>query len=440
MLRLRLPQTATLLIAGVLLAAGTILAALYVWSPHATLRITTGPLGGAADRFVSALIQVATARHPRIRFETVSVGSLEASSKALEQGAVDLALVRSDASPPGNGATIAILRRDILAVVSPGDAPIKYLGQLSGKTIALAAGPAEEENARAFDLLLDYFNVPRDKVKRLVLPVSQIAAALHGKRVVAALAVGPIAPGAAMDVVAAVARAGGGAPKILEMDEADAIAKRFPAFESVDIPAGALKARPETPGESIKAVALSYRLVAPQKMLNIVAGAIGRSIFLSKSKLMAVTPLASEIEAPDPEAINPILPAHPGVVAYLQNGDQSFSDVLQQYLYVVGIPLSLLGSLVAMAAGWFRARQLETEQERIFRLLVISEEATKADAVGVEALEIEFNEIVAFCVNKLAEGALGPEQYPGSALAIEHARRALERRKAALMTGVIDRA
>jgi hypothetical protein len=53
--------------------------------------------------------------------------------------------------------------------------------------------------------------------------------------------------------------------------------------------------------------------VAPNTMLDVVARAIARSIFTTKTKLMAKTPLASQIEAPDPDDKNPVLPVHPGV-------------------------------------------------------------------------------------------------------------------------------
>ena len=108
--------------------------------PHATVRITTEPSGGIAQRFISAFISVTTAEHPRIRHETVTVPNLEASSKALEEDKVDIALVRSDVRPPTNGQTLVILRRDVIAVILPHRSPVKSVAGLSGKTIAISCG------------------------------------------------------------------------------------------------------------------------------------------------------------------------------------------------------------------------------------------------------------------------------------------------------------
>lgn len=431
---LRLPRVATLVLAGSILVAVCAAGILYLWSPKATLRITTGPAGGMAQRFISAFIGVTTATHPYIRFETVTVTDLTASSKALEDRKVDIAVVRSDVAPPVNGQSLVILRRDVIALIVPSGSPIKNVSQLSGKTIAVPTGILQEENSRALDLILSYFNVQPDAVRRLFLPVAEIGPAIHAKRAVAALAVGPIAPGEVVDVVASIARATKQAPEVLPLDDGEAIAKRFPGLESVDIPEGAFKARPPTPDDSVKGVAVTYRFVVPATMLGAVAGVIARSTLKTKAKLMAVTPLASQIEAPDPDEKNPALPVHPGVAAYLSSGDQSFIDEAQQYFYAVGIPLSIIGSAIAIVSGMWRNRELQGDQQRIFRLLVIADEAGDASLDELGALEKEFKASVAACVGKLIEGSNAAEHAPMS-LAIEHARRAIEARRSAIRTG-----
>jgi TRAP-type uncharacterized transport system substrate-binding protein len=428
MFGLLLPRRAAAIIAGLFLVVGIALTTVYLWSPHATLRMTTGLPGTVGQRLISAFVSVSTAAHPRLRFELLPVANLVESSKALEDRKVDLAIVRSDVSPPINGQTIAIFRRDVIAVVLPPASPIKDASQLSGKTIGIPEGPLQEYNSKALDAVLGYFNVPPQAVKRVFLPLSEIGPAISHKHVAAVLAVGPIGAGEAVDVVAGVAKATKGAPEILAIDQGDAIAKRFPGFESIDIPEGAFKGHPPTPSDTVKSLAVSYRFVAPETMLNVVAGVIGRSIFQTKTKLMAVTPLASQIEAPDPDDKNPLLPVHPGVAAYLNSGDQSFFDSLQQYFYVVGIPLSLVGSLIAVVIGLLNNRKLEADQKRVYRFLVIADAARTADASELDALENEFDSIVASCVNTLAEGSSDAGHLPASSLAIDHARRAIERR------------
>jgi hypothetical protein len=151
----------------------------------------------------------------------------------------------------------------------------------------------------------------------------------------------------------------------------------------------------------------------------------------TKSKLMAATPMASQIEAPDPDEKNPILPIHPGVAAYLASGDQSFFDSLQTYLYVIGIPLSVIGSAIALISGLVSNRKLRGDQEKIFRLLTIGDEASNASPAELESLQQEFKTIFATCVGTLAKGASETGEAAVS-LAVDNARRAIEQRRRAL--------
>jgi DNA-binding transcriptional LysR family regulator len=101
-----------ILVQMALLLAVAIIAVVYFLKPQATLRVTTGPGGSAVQRFISALVKVATAEYPR--FDLVQVNDLVASSKALEDGKVDLGIVRTDVATPLNSHTIAILRREVI--------------------------------------------------------------------------------------------------------------------------------------------------------------------------------------------------------------------------------------------------------------------------------------------------------------------------------------
>lgn len=299
-----------------LLAAGFTLA--HFWSPHANLRVTTGPQGGALQRFMAAFVSVSAVQHPRVHLDLVQVPDLAGSAKALEEGRTDLAVVRSDAAAPANAQTIVILRRDVVALVLPPHSKISSVAGLAGKTVGIVAGPVQVNNAQALDTLLSFFDIPMTEVHRVFLPVAELARAVQEKKVEAVLAVGPMAPGEAVDVVAAIARATKGPPGILPIDDAEAIGKRFPGFESIDVPVGAFRARPATPSDTVTTLAVTYRFAASELMSNVVAAAIARSILTTKTKLMAATPLANQIEAPDPDDKSPTLPVHPGVAAYLE--------------------------------------------------------------------------------------------------------------------------
>lgn len=219
-------------------------------------------------------------------------------------------------------------------------------------------------------------------------------------------------------------------PKILGIDEADAIHSRFPAFESIDVPAGAFKGRPPIPDDTVSTLAVTYRFVAPNTMFDIVAGAIAQSLFTAKARLMQVTPLAAQIEAPDTDEKNPVLPIHPGVAAYLNNGEQSFFDEFQSYFYIGGMALSAIGSLVAILIGRLGRRKSNEELTEIDRLIGLADRALRArELAEIEPLEAELNGIVGRFVKRNAGGG----ENSAFAVAIAHARYAIDKQRAMVL-------
>jgi TRAP-type uncharacterized transport system substrate-binding protein len=351
----------------------------------------------------------------------------------MEAGRVELAIVRTDVSPPINGQTVAILRRDAVGLVLPAKSAIDAISGLRGKTVGIVAGPLQAENENVLNTILEYYNVPQDTVHRVVAPISALSARIHSKTVAAVLAIGPVGPGDLVDVVAVVSKAGSGAATLLAFDDADAFSKRNPGFESLDIPGGALRAKPETPDDTLTTLAVTYRLVAPEMMLNVVAGAIGQAIFTAKTRLLTATPTAAYIEAPDTDAKSSILPIHPGVSAYLTNGEQSFFDDFQTYFYAVGIGLSLIASLGTMAMGYLRRRSTAAEMSAVSNLVDIADQARTAD----EERLLELDERLHLTLATVIVGKAGAASLPTATLAASHARDVINARRSWLQNAAL---
>ena len=397
--------------AALLALAGLTAASFYAGLVHADLRIAAGPPGSAIQRLIATFATANARLHPRVRLLPVEEGDLAASARALDDGRVDLAVIRSDLPPPVNGLTVAILRRDVVAVVLPPHSPVTALGQLAGRAVAIQAGPFQADDARVLDTLLDYVGVPAAKVERLFLDPTELRTALQEHRAAAIFAIGPVGAGGAVDAVAAVARASGGSPKILALDEGEAIHRRYPGLEPIEVPVGAFRGRPPVPAEAVNSLALTYRLVAARGMLT------------------EATPFAGQIEAPDLDDKMPLIPVHPGVAAYINNGDQSFFDTSQNYLYLGGIVLSLAGSGLALAVSSWRRRHAARDRGLIAGLVAIADRADAADAAELDALSRELHRLVGTALVHQAHGdglpsLIGP--------AIDHAREAIRARRAAL--------
>jgi hypothetical protein len=182
----------------------------------------------------------------------------------------------------------------------------------------------------------------------------------------------------------------------------------------------------------VTTLAITYRFVTQNTMLDALVEAIARSIFKTEAQLVVKTPLASQIEAPDPDDKNPVLPVHPGVVAYLNSGEQSFFDEFQKYFYLGGIALSMAGSAIALLVGRLNRKKSESDLRQINRLIELADKALVAQASELKALEKELNEIIAWFVKGQASGTADSTAF---SVAIAHARHAIEKKREALRQG-----
>jgi TRAP transporter TAXI family solute receptor len=416
------------ILAGLLACIGIGVIVGWFFFAHMTLRVATGPMGSDGQKFFAAFVRTVADAHPRVRLKLVPTADREASEKALVAGEADLAVVRSDMLTSTDLQTIAILRRVVVGLVVPPHASIEKVRDLAGKTLGLVQGAADDE--RILDQILAYYQIPADKVQRVVLAPDEIVPAIRQKRVAAMYALGPAGPGPLADVVNAVAKAGKGTLTILEIEAADAIAQRFPLLESVDIPAGAFGTNPLRPDDSVSTLSVTLRLVARASMPNYVAGEVARLLFVTKAKLAPTFPQVGSIEVPD-TTVGAALPFHPGAAAYY-NGDQtSLLEQFEDYFYLGAILISIIGSACAwMMSVWRRA--LSQDQEYLLRLLAIARDVSTADRDTLEALDKEVEAIHAWAVERVAHEAIEPEQFQVFSQVAAEVRQAIDKRYARL--------
>ena len=121
--------------------------------------------------------------------------------------------------------------------------------QLSGKRVGIVTG--NEATTGLLELVLSHYGVPLDKVTISQIDPGKLADAVKSDQVDALFVAGAATGRAISDAVAA-ATVNGVAPTFIEIDQADGIAKRNPAFDSVDIDAGTFGGNPPTPDDNLK--------------------------------------------------------------------------------------------------------------------------------------------------------------------------------------------
>jgi len=414
------------ILACLLAGIGLVAAVAWLFFIHITLRVATGPMGSDGQKFFAAFVRTVADAHPRVRLKIVPTAERAASMKALVAGEADLAVVRSDLLTSTAAQTIAILRRDVVGLVIPPHAPIEKVRDLAGKTLGLVQGAAGDEPI--LDQILAYYQIPTNTLQRVALAPNEVGPAIREKRVAAMFALGPAGPGPLADVVTAVAKAGKGTLNLVEIEAAEAIAKRLPLLESVDIPAGAFGTTPLRPADSVTTLSVTLRLVARASLPNYVAWEVARLLFATKAQLASTLPQVGAIEAPD-TTVGGALPFHPGAVAYYNGEQPNLLELFENYVYLIAIIGSILGAGFAwMLSAWRHAGR--QDQAQLLRLRAILRDIPTADLDTLEALCREVEAIHAWAVERVAHGAMEPEQFQVFSQVVISLRQVIDKQRA----------
>lgn len=363
---------------------------------HWPLRVASGPATTVGYDLINTLGSVVAEERPLVQLKRVKKESLAASAKALEDGEADLAIVRSDIGMPKNGLTIAILRRDNLVLIVPGRSRINSFQALAGKKVGLLKMDSPERNeslSHLLDGILTFHNVSPDMVEREFLAMDDIGPAVAQKQVAGILALGPSGLGSISKAITAIAHATQTSPRLIGEKQAAAIAKTIPGTEANEIDEGAFGGTKPKPEEALNTLAVTVRLVGRHSLPDFATGEIARLLTLSKARLLASSPLARSIEAPDSDD-GSNLPIHPGAAAYFEGEQDSLVDSAFTIVYLLSIVCGVIGSgiiwLFSVGKDSARDRPIDHKQ-----LLTIICNARTADLAGLERMEAEIDQVVA---------------------------------------------
>ena len=374
-----------------------------------------------------------TQRAP-VRLEVVPVEKSKDAMDALEADKVNLAIVRSDSALIGRTHTVMIMRREAAVIVAPKVGKVQKIADLQNATIGVTReGPLD---GSLLAPVLDYYGITRDKTRYIAVQGDGIADAFRQKKIDAMIAVGPVTAKQMGEAVSDAARGIKGMLQFIEIEEADAIVKRIPALESIEIEQGAFGGRPPRPAESFNTLGYSIRLVTNTKTDADSIAELARQLFLIRQNLSAAIPGAGLMETPDVEEATAFL-VHPGVRAYVNGEQRSWFDKYNDYIYLGLFLGSGVGSVAAGLFGWMRSGSSQVRPpvphqriDLVFDAVRDARTQEQLDAAEREADEV-FRSVFALGVN----GKLSGEAIASFNLALGELRSRIAARRAALRTG-----
>ncbi len=478
---LMLQNTVLISTSAGLLALGLIGVVFFMTTQPTTLSIAVGPPGSNDVRVVQALAQYLAREKAPVRLKPlVHAGPIE-SAAALETRKVDLAVVRHDRGMPKSGQAVVIFRKNVAVLFAPAEEKREAAGEdktaakqkdkkgASAKANAskkakaqkgAAKKPADEAegegrskaiekiedlvgrrlgvigrteaNINLLNVILDQYQIPRDKISVVQFEVNDAAAAIRERKVDAVLAVGPVNSRITADAIAAASR-DKEPPVFLPISAAEAIAERIPTYEAAEIPAGAFGGSPPRPEETVATISVSHYIVARRTLYDNTVGTLTKHILGARQSLAADLPGASKIEAPDTDR-SAVVSVHPGAAAFVDGDEKTVFDRYGDLLYWGLMLCSFIGSAAAGVMSYSRVDQKERTVAMLERSLAILREARSAtDPTALEQLRDEIDGILSSIIRDADAVGLSESTLASFAMAADRAQAAIAERRAELL-------
>ncbi len=476
--RMFLRHTWLLTILGTIVLGTAVWAGFYFTTEADHMRIAAGPLD---SKFVQALSNQIANGHRNISLQIVPTQGSRETAQAISKGQADLAILPSNLGDSPNWPVIAILRQNVMALIVPAPSPSNKpkggesvtsaksakkgaasskaaksakstksddsddsdsaddsgdsdkfgkVTQLSGKRVGIVTG--NEATTGLLELVLSHYGVPLAKVTVSQIDPDKLADAIKNNQI-DALFVAGAATGQAITSTVAAATVNGKAPTFIEIDQADGIAKRDPAFSSVDIDAGTFGGNPPMPDDSLKSLSFGEFLVARKSYSESVIAALSKIIYSSRQALATALPGEIKIVAPSTDKDADVV-VHPGALAYLSDSQQSFFDKYGDDIFYGMLIFPVFGSAIAGVASYLRSDGRTRRLRLLQRVLDLVRRAHTAQTLeAIDNLQIEADELVIAIVHQGEREEFDETVRMSFAFALDQLRFTIAARRAAII-------
>jgi TRAP-type uncharacterized transport system substrate-binding protein len=371
-----------------------------------TLTFVVGAPNSDEAQFAARLAELLKANASRFRIRIINQADNARAIALFDRKQADLAILRTDAKVPLRARTLAILERDIVLLLGPGSKKIKSLAELKKKKVAVVA---ESEASLAF--VRSILDVPDgtdaariqmapqgatlDKLFSPAAGFGAVVAIVHASKAVRDKA------------YEQVARRGGFT--LNAIDEAKALARKFPGISTETLSAGTLSASPEIPDDDLDTIGLEWLLVAQSRMSASTAGDLARIVYENKAALGLDNGFATHIEPASVEKDAYVM-AHQGAADYINDDTKSFMDKYSDLMYLGAGALSVIGSIFAAIYAKITRIAPEKASELSTAILDIGERIEHAHSLDqIECLQDELESILRGAVIGLRDGTISTD-------------------------------
>jgi TRAP-type uncharacterized transport system substrate-binding protein len=487
--RMFLRHTWLVTILGTIVLGGVVWAAFYYSTRDTVMRIATGPNG---TKIVQVLAATLAKSHDRLQLQVVTTDSADASALALTNGSADLAIVPTTVGKSPDWPVVAILRQNVIALIVPAPTPTPTpaaaaaaapapakkaatpkatktakpaktkakktaktakdkdtdsdddssddttkddsnklkVTQLAGKRIGIVTG--NEATADLLYLVLKHYGVPLDKVQMSQIDPANLADAVHKNSIDVIFVAGSAIGQAISDAVKA-ATQNGVAPTFVEIDQADGIAKRNIAFDSVEIDAGTFGGVPPTPDDKLTSLSFPEYLVARKSFSHSSIADLAKVIYTSRLAIAAQLDGEVKIEAPKTDKDADAL-VHQGALDYLNDDQKTFFDRYGDDIFYGMLIFPVFGSAIAGLASYLRADSRTRRLRLLQKVLDLVRKVHAAQTIeAIEHLQVEADNLVIAIIHLSEHEEFDESVRMSFSFALDQLRFAIAARRTAIL-------
>jgi TRAP-type uncharacterized transport system substrate-binding protein len=314
------------------------------------------------------------------------------------------------------------------------DAPNKLdkVSKLIGHRVGIVTGSVATRDL--LDTVLKHYGVAADQVQVSLIDPKNLANAVKTNQIDAIFVAGS-ATGQAISETVTAASQNGQAPSFIAIDQADGIAKRIPAFDSVEIDAGTFGGNPPMPEDKLTTLSFPEYLVARKSFSHEAIGTLAKLIYSSRLALAAGMPGEIKIEAPSTDKDAAVL-VHTGALAYLNDDQKSFFDKYGDDIFYGLLIFPIFGSAIAGVASYFHNNGRTRRLRLLQRLLDMVRKAHAAPSLeALDQLQIDVDNLVVALIHQTEREEYDQSVQMSFSLALDQVRFAIAARRAILLGG-----
>ncbi|MCB1386218.1 MAG: TAXI family TRAP transporter solute-binding subunit [Nitratireductor sp.] len=387
--------------------------------PLVTLKVAAGPYRSDSYEMMLDVAEVVERQSKRLRLQVMPTRDSSTNISILNRHSADLATIRSDTPVIADVKMVAELFPDFFQIITREDRQIFSIRDLIGKKIAIP--PFGTDEFRSFWSVGDHYDLPIDGLHWIAMPFATATRRLLDGDIDAIFTVRSLRDRLLLNLHED-ARLKRQRLRILEIEQARAIAVKRPFLRAGIIPKGTFSGAPAVPGSDIAASVVSRILVSRSDVDEALIRELTSILFEHRLDLVIRFALASAIRQPDSTA-GITIPLHAGSQAYFDRDQPSF---IQENAEPIALGVTVAGLLISGLLT-LRARFTSGQKNRMdsynYMLLEIAEQARATDTIeGLRQLRRELYDILETVVRALDTDEVTEEGFQSFSLLWESVR------------------